>query len=319
MSNTVINTLLLLTIILLVSGAGYYLTDVQQTQELQALQETRRLAELQFAEAEELLQAEAQTEQIADETIRKWRARYKIVPAMIETPDVIEYLESLTARGFEQIDFDLKGVTRTASYSYYTFTVRGTAYFTSLYRLVWNLENTRELYHVRNLSLRHVDIMDENPTTGLERRLSMVDFTFDLRAYFGGSEGLSAPEEDLLPVPRSLLPASAPVHNSFYPLVRTELPPNDKGLVDLSKATLLSILGKRAVLEDASGVHELTEGDEVYLGTIVDVDPINIVVRARLTRGQTTEMVELRIDRTIQSRGADVRVQPIDNNDSDRR
>lgn len=316
MSNTAINILLLLTITLLVSGAGYYLTDVQQAQELRELQETRRLAELQFAEAEELLQTEAQTEQIADETVRKWRARYKVVPPTIETPDIIEYLEGLTARGFEHVDFDLKGITQAPNYSYYTFTIRGTAYFTNLHSFIWHLENTRELYHVRNLTLRHVDITEENPTTGLDRQLSMVDFTFDLRAYFGGSEGLSAPDEGLLPVPRSLLPIASPAHNSFYPLVRTELPPNDEGLVDLSEATLLSILGKRAVVEDASGVHELTVGDEVYLGTITDIDPINIVVRARLTRGQTTETVELRIDRTIQSRGSGVRVQPIDNNDA---
>jgi hypothetical protein len=123
----------------------------------------------------------------------------------------------------------------------------------------------------------------------------MIRFTMTVDAYFGGTMGLSAPAEELVEIPAALLPLSRPAHNSFHPLVRTDLPPNDRLLVNVEMAELISIIGGTATFKDDQGLRELKKGDEVYLGTITEVDPIKAVVKARLNKGGISEVVEVSI------------------------
>ncbi len=296
MENKTINTILLLLCALLVTGAGYYVTGVRQPAELQRIEDTRRVAELEKAEVEQLLIQEAATSEQAEEAVRRWRARYKFVPESMLTPDIVQYLEGLSSSGFEGLNVTLQGVQTTPDFSYYTFAVTGTASFSSLYHFVWRLENNREFYRVRDLSVAHQNVFKKNQATGLQRRLDMVKFSMTLDAYFAGIEGLSAREGELMPVPEKLLPVSTPAKDSFHPIVRLDLPPNDRLLVDVEKDRLVSILGTRAVFENEQGQHVLSEGDEVYLGSIVKVDPVAAQVRASLNKGGLVQSLNLKLE-----------------------
>src|SRR5690606_35601638 len=132
-----------------------------------------------------------------------------------ETPDIVQYIESLTRTGFEAFNIQLSGVSTAPNFKYYTFQVGGTAFFDNLYAFIWHLENNREFYRIDDLEAAYVDVFDENPDTGERRRLSMVKFNMTLYAYFDGIEGLSASDDELLPVPPQLLPARTAAHNSF--------------------------------------------------------------------------------------------------------
>ena len=90
-------------------------------------------------------------------------------------------------------------------------------------------------------------------------------------------------------------PKPSPSHNSFYPVVRTDLPPNDRQLIDVDRASLVSVIGNTAVFKDELGLREVVEGDEVYLGRIVMIDPSRAMVRASLNKGGITDVVELKI------------------------
>ena len=296
MNNRKINTLVVLALTLLVSGAGYYVTGIRQPAELQRIEDARKLARLQKAEVEELLVEEARSSELADEAVRKWRARYKFIPAAMETADILQYLEGLSRTGFEGFNIVMEGVTPTQDFKYYTFTVTGTAYYNNLYDFVWHLENNREFYRIQDLDLDYVDVFDENPDTGEQRRLSMVKFNMTLLAYFEGIEGLTAQPEELMPVPGQLLPAARPAHNAFFPQIRPDPPPNDQLLVDMEQSTLVSIIGTKAILEDERGQHVLEVGDAVYLGEITRIDPIDIIVEARLNKGGVVEAVALELD-----------------------
>ncbi len=297
MANRYLNTLLVLLIVVVVAGAGYYQTEVKQPDELEYIDNAKKLARLQQTEIEQLFAEEATSAELAEETMRKWRARYKYIPPKLSTPQILEYLRQLSSSGFEQFQFKLSSQGTTSDFKYYLFEVSGTAYYRSLYRFIWDIENNREFfYHVNDLDLSHTNVFKTNEETGEKKRLDMVGFAMKLKVFYAGTEGLSAPNDEPLEVPEQMLPPKRLAHDSFYPIVRTDLPPNDELLLDIEKATLLSIAGDLAYFEDNNGLHVVREGDRIYLGQIVKIDPANLIVRASLNKGGIIEVVDARMD-----------------------
>src|SRR5690606_25127748 len=169
----------------------------------------------------------------------------------------------------------------------------GRGYFGALYRFVWNVENGRGLYRVRSLDLKAAVEEDSNTETGIPRRRDVVDFSMTLDAYFGGADGMSAPDA-FVTVPDYVLPAKTPVADPVYPLIFASLPPNTDNLVDVENDSLVSVIGQVAVFRDDLGARPVREGDRVYLGTITRVDPNEAHVVADLHKGELRERVETR-------------------------
>ncbi len=261
------------------------MTLYQQPEVIEELEEERELARLKSAEVEELLTEQAASQEAADEIVRKWNARYKYIPRELDTPDIVEYLESLTRRGFDSFNIRLNGLHSGSDINSYTFDVQGTAFYSNLYDVIWHLENNRDFYRVRDLSLRHQEVHNQDPDTGRETRHNMVGFSMKLDAYFGGPEGLSMERSELIPISRDLLPEHDPAHNSFYPVLRESLPPNSDDLLEIEDAKLLAVTGDRAIFEDHNGRHAVGVGDRIYLGLITEIDQTDLVVRARLNKG----------------------------------
>ncbi len=293
MKKSVLNTFLLVTLTLLISGAGYFYTEVEQPKELQLIEDQHKEAQLRHAEVEELLKAEAVTLEQADLAIRKWNSRYKVIPESIDSPDIIQYLEGFTRGGFEQINTNLKSVNHSKELNYYTFAVNGTAYFRNLHNFVWHLENNRDFYHVRDVKIHHETVTDENPDTGLPRQFDMVDFSMEVDAFFSGAEGLNPPSDELAEIPTALLPIRYPAHNSFFPIIRTDLPLNDRNLLEVEDAQLVAIVGSSATFRDEDGNdHRVRIGDEVYLGQVSRIDPAKAIVEVTLNKGGVRKVVE---------------------------
>jgi hypothetical protein len=315
MNSTFLNSVILTVFALVLVGAGHYATDVHQPRTLEQIEDQIKLARLQQAEVEQLLMEQAASAELAEDVLRKWKARYKYLPETLNTAEMVLYLESLTSYGFEQFDVSLAGVTNAGSHSYYTFKVQATAFFDSFYKFIWHIENNREFYRIERLNMSHKAVYKENRATERLRRMDMVTASFNLHAYFAGAEGISASDEDLMPVPEELLPRKSAAHNSFYPIVRTDLPPNDENLLDLEKSVLVSIIGDRAIFDWEDRQYILAEGDRIYLGQIVKVDPKMALVRARLNKGGMVDMIDVRLDvgERYRQAGVDgVQVQPID-------
>jgi hypothetical protein len=316
MTNSILNTLILVVIAAIVAGAGYYMTEVTQPRELEKIENQAKEARLRYAKAEQLLAEQAATAGQAEDIIRKWKSRYKVIPQTMSTPDIVDYIEGLTRNGFESFSISLAGTNARQGVSWYSFDVTGVAYFRNFYELVWALENNRDFYHVKDVTVSATTKRDENKETGKQKQLDLVSFSMKLDAFFAGSEGLSAPNEERPPFSMSLLPARDPLDNSFYPVVRTDLPPNDRNLVDVENSKLISIIGNKAIFSDAVGTRELVEGDEVYLGRIVKVDPAKGMVRASLNRGGITDLVDVEIardDNYYRQGAGKTRIDPIEN------
>ena len=305
---------------LVLGGASYYTTDVHQADRIQRLEDSRRVAALAVTRVDELLQQESVSEEAAAAALSRWYGRYKYIPREMDTADIVEYLELLTRAGFEQFDLALAGQTSGPEFSTYRFDVEGTGTYPALYRLVWNLENNREFYRVNDLRMEHeVFTREDRPDRDL------VKFTFGLEIYYAGLEGISAPEEDLAPIPKGLLLPNSAARDIFRPLVRVPrdapstpdaapsasevaaspapaperaaerapdapaagpaAPSRPDGL-DLGRSTLSLILRDQAVFRDDWGREfRVGVGDEVEGGTITLIDAQNAAVHAEVTRG----------------------------------
>lgn len=298
---------------ILVSASGAYYTFHHQPQQLEHLEKAEQVARMKHAELMTLETEEASLEQMADDAVRKWRARYKVIPEKMTTADVVRYFNSLTRSGFKNFDITYAGQHRTQDYSYYAFQVSGRAFYNSLYRLIWELENNRNFYRIHGLALDQIDLVTKDRQRGTDRLEVMVSFRGTIEAYFDGIEGASAPleidagiyenetisvrsDEDLPPVPLEVLPDVRPATNPFYPAVLDQIPPNTYQRIDVEAAALLSIAGDRAVFQDETGVRSARVGDQVYLGQIIEVDPIAGRVVARLNKGGIIDEVVKRIE-----------------------
>lgn len=292
MSNDVLNTIILTVVMALAIGIGLYVTQKVQPVELERLEQEEEAIRLRQAEVETLLVEEAQASQEAAQALRRWNSRYKILPDRLSSPDVVDYLNALSRSGFRQFDLTLAGSQQQANYSTFTYTISGTAYFESLYAFIWHIENSRGLYRVRDLSIEKVITAIPNPETDIDREVILAQFSMAVDAFFGGSEGMSAPDS-IIAVPDEALPSRRAAINPFYPLVLENLPPNSDDLVDVEEDELVSVVGGAVVFNHGGDLRTLRAGDRVYLGRITAVDPNTARVIVDLNKGGIRERVEL--------------------------
>ena len=310
MSNEILNTLILAVVAAVAVGAGYYVTQKQQPATLEELEAKEEAILLQQAQVEDLIAQEALASGDAAEAYQRWNARYKILPDQLSSPDVVDYLNALSRSGFRSFDITLSGRTQQSGYSVYSYNVSGLAYFESLYAFIWNVENGRGLYRVRDVSIdKEVTMIplsqpavrtrtfgaegvEEEEDTRLEQQVVLTQFSLVIDAYFAGDEAMSAPDS-IMAIPAEVFPPQRPQGNPFYPHVLENLPPNVENRVDLQTAELVSVVGQQAVFRHDGELRSLGVGDRVYLGRITSINPNEGRVVGDLNLGGIRERIEL--------------------------
>ena len=314
MSTLGYNIIVLALLAAIVTGAGVYLTIFDQPKDLAQLEEAEKMARLRQAEVTSLLAEEGTSARVAEEAIAKWRARYKVIPQKLNSADVINYINQRSRSGFKNFDVVVEGTDATPDYSTYSLRITGRGYYTSLYKFIWEVENSRDFYRVKDLQLENIDLMAEDEVTGNNKLEVMVSFSLRIEAFFGGKNGLSAPigaddmsaEDDLLPtsaanldlppVPADVLPDARPATNPFFPLILDQIPPNTYDLLDIESASLFSIVEGKAVFRYRDDFVKLGVGDPIYLGEITYINPSEGRVIARLNKGGIIDEVELNLE-----------------------
>lgn len=301
MSNQVINTLILSTLLAAAVGGGYYVTKRVQPAELETVQADIEALENRDAEVESLLLQEASASGDAASTLARWNARYKVLPAELSSADVVAYLNALSAQGFHRFDLSLVGVSPGATASSYTYQITGEAYFESLFAFLWHLENSRALYKVRDLSVDKtvITVGATEPALGREaspgRQTVLAAFSMTVDAFFSTDRDVSAPLGAADPPPEAF-PARRAAVNPFFPFVLESLPANVDDLIEIDSDPLVSVVGGTAVFERGSELRQLRAGDRVYLGRISGVDPQRATVTVDLNRGGIRDRIVLDLE-----------------------
>ncbi|HIG73726.1 MAG TPA: hypothetical protein EYQ24_03850 [Bacteroidetes bacterium] len=290
MSNEVINTLILACFLAVAVGGGYYVTQKQQPEEIEALDQEIDAIENRAAELETLIQDEAFASEEAALALPRWNSRYKVLPAELASADVVAYLNALSARGFRTFDLSLVGQTQGGTAHYYTYRVTGQAYFESLFSFIWHVENNRALYRIRDLSVSKLVTQIEED--GVSRQLVLADFSMEVDAFYGGPRDISAPDS-MKVLPAAAFPPRRAAVNPFYPYILETLPPNSDDLVDVEKDSLMAVIGGTAVFSRDGDPRQLSAGSRVYLGRVASVDARTARVVVNLNKGGIRERVEL--------------------------
>ena len=293
MSNQILNTVVLAALLVVVGGAGYYVTGKQLPAEIERLEQEEDLLRQREADLAGLVAEQAASAEQAEALMRQWNSRYKILPDRITSPEVVRYFNQLTTNGFRAFDIALNGATRGQNVSTLTYNITGKAYFGALYAFIGHGENGRGLYHVRDLEIEGVtEMIPVGGDSEMERMVQMVDFSLAVDVYFAGLDDMSAPDS-LIEVPDGVFPPRSPAGNPFYPAVLANLPPNIDNLVDVETDSLMSVVGNSAVFLRGLETRTLQPGSRVYLGRITSVDPVEARVTAELNKGGIRERVEM--------------------------
>ncbi len=176
---------------------------------------------------------------------------------------------------------------RGTNFNKYNYTLDGVAEYNDLYRLIYSIEESKELKKISGVNLTNNVKVD---STGVPHYL--VAYKFNVAVYFSNNDQFSvkgARENQLEPNPQ---------YDFFYPLIRNEIPPNKEHLLDVQTAKLLALIPDGAFLSDSSGnTFLLWEGDAVYLGYLTQIDYQTNEVKFILNKGGIIENVVLQLDK----------------------
>lgn len=312
MFNLGTNQVLLLSCLLLLIGVGTYVTYFHQQATLDSLDQQIEDKQQEKERIQTLKTNVANAEETLTSARAEWQGQYKIVPETTSSPIVMGYLTELTQTGFQTFDVASGEPDERDGYNAYAFQAEGEAYFSSLYRFVWTIENNRPFYRIRNLDLDYLEERTSDEETGRTSMDVLVSFQMDVEAIYGAVGGIGAddgPTDERQmqalpvaqsrpspPLPASVVPDPSPDINPFYPLVFEEVPPNQYDRLNVEAAQLISVISGQAVFEADGEIRRVGEGDRVYLGRIVEVDASEGRVVARLNRGGIVDTVELRLN-----------------------
>jgi hypothetical protein len=169
----------------------------------------------------------------------------------------------------------------------YEYKITGGGYFNDVYKLIYAIEQSKELKKVTYLSLGNLIRTD---TEGLP--LFLVSFEMNAQVYYS-SDNRFAPADF---VENNL--STGPIYDAFYPLIRNEIPPNLDELLDVQGAKLLALIPEGAFIADTKGNTFLVwEGEQVYLGYLTMIDYNSSTVNFILNKGGIIEKVTLDLDR----------------------
>ncbi len=287
MSYTLRNSIVLATLLVLVAVGGFYWVGMYQSGRIDSLLEHKASLRTDLDNINSALSVYDITLAHVNRLKARWQGRSQVVPARDTPARTLAYIDGYLDRARAKsvsFDFMFTGVTDHEDHSFNTYSLQGESRFEDLYGLIWHVENGQRFYAVDGLQIEYSEP---------ERRTSRWDwirFRIILSAYF-------VPEslvEDLPPLSESL--ADDQPGNPFLPLITQTLPSNRRGRLDVDKARLTALTEDAAYLVDrASKMHVLRQGDRVYLGLLDKIDMGGNRVEFLLNKGGIWERRTLRV------------------------
>lgn len=224
------------------------------------------------------------------EGIEEREARFasmdKTIVQHVPTAKTYEYLtQILQQTGFFKFSVRYKNSKEAGTYGYNTFQINGEGSFDNIYELISYLERGPQLYKVRNVKLTGM----ERAGNGKASKL-LIPFQMEIWAYYANISDIPINNRRLKDVEISGL------RNPFKPLVSRKIPANVSGLLDVQRGELKALVADKALIAGPSGkMHELREGDRVYLGYLTRIDFQRNFAEFTLNKGGIVEKFVLRL------------------------
>jgi hypothetical protein len=186
-----------------------------------------------------------------------------------------------------QIDIAFQKREQAKDFFFYEYKLTGSGFYNEVFRLIYSIEQSKELKKIITLSIGNMIQTDDE---GIP--LFLVSFDMNAQVYFS-NDNRFAPE---VLVENDL--RTGPIYDSFYPLIRNEIPPNIDELLDVQGSKLLALIPEGAFIADTRGnTYLVWEGEQVYLGYLTQIDYEENSVSFILNKGGIIEKITLELDR----------------------
>ncbi len=291
MNRKIVSTLALVGIFFVIAIGGSVYAYYFQAKEIEQKEKELKDLKVNAENTEELEMQLADLKSRASELDSILALRKFIIPENIRQSNFFKFVDA-TTRNFSDlshVDIEYVGPGDVKDFKSYKYNIKGTAEFNDLFKLVYAIEQSKELKKINKGSLKNfVEVDDE----GFPHYL--VSFNLEAIVYYADNDQFASSEYK-----ENRLKANS-LYNIFYPLIRDEIPPNNKKLLDVQTGQLLALVPDGAYLTDASGKTQLLwEGDEVYLGYLTKIDYDKNEVKFILNKGGIIEKITLKLDNKL--------------------
>ena len=289
MDRKIKNTLALLVIFVLILAGGLIYTFVFQKGTIQEKEKRIKELNLNSYNTEELQNQLDDLHNRVSELDSILAIRKYNVPYNTDQTALYDFINRITFSFSNQsfVNIEYVDITQDPNYLYYKYNVSGTAYFNEFFRLVYAVEQSKELKKIENCTLDNVVTVNEEGMASY-----LVNFKMEVLVYFAQTDRFTSSSL----VENKLSPN--PLYDIFYPLIRNEIPPNIDKLPDVQAGQLLALIPDGAFIADAKGdTYLLWEGDKVYLGYLTEIDFDNNEVHFILNKGGIIEKVKLTLEK----------------------
>jgi hypothetical protein len=186
-----------------------------------------------------------------------------------------------------QVNIEYQKREQARDFFFYEYKLTGSGFYNEVFRLIYSIEQSKELKKIITLSLGNMIQTDDE---GIP--LFLVSFEMNAQVYFS-NDSRFAPE---VLVENDL--RTGPIYDAFYPLIRNEIPPNIDELLDVQGSKLLALIPEGAFIADTHGnTYLVWEGEQVYLGYLTQIDYEENTVSFILNKGGIIEKITLELDR----------------------
>lgn len=292
MNRKTVSTLLLLGILIIVAVTGGIYTFYIQDGDIEEKQKELDNLKVNAQNTEELKVQLAELKKRVEELDAILALRKYIIPVNIPQSNFFKFINNVSENftEYSHVNVEYIGTGDPGNFYSYIYNIKGTAEFNDLFKLIYAIEQSKELKKITKGNLNNfIEVDDE----GIPHYL--VSYNYDVLVYYSDNDNFASAKynENRL--------KSNPLYNIFYPLIREKIPPNTNNLLDVQTAQLLALIPDGAYISDASGqTHLLWEGDEVYLGYLTKIDYTNNEVKFVLNKGGVIEKITLNIEQNTQ-------------------
>jgi len=188
---------------------------------------------------------------------------------------------------YSYVNIEFNEIEPSTNYNIYHYSLSGTAEFNDLVKLVYAIEESKQLKKISDLDLTNNVKVEPDGTPHY-----LVNFKFKTNVYYSSDDRFYVKDFHENPI------IPNPAYDFFIPLIRNEIPPNKDKLLDVQSAHLLALIPDGAFLADASGnTYLLWEGDQVYLGYLTNINYQNNEVNFVLNKGGIIENISLQLEK----------------------
>ena len=218
-------------------------------------------------------------------------ARKFNIPQNLSSIKYYNFINIISA-GFSpntQIDVEFIDQKKDKQFLLFEYKITGNGPYNDVYKLIYSIEQSKELKKIKSLTLTNqIATNKEGIPNFVVNFAANVDVFFSLDNRFTTNTFV---ENNLFTELK---------RDAFYPLIRTQIPPNVDELLDVQGAKLLALIPEGAFLADTKGnTYLLWEGEQVYLGYLTKIDYEHNEVGFILNKGGIIERVELGLDKEV--------------------